>query len=192
MIKRDKMGRFIKGTYPIKPFNGRERVGTKLKLWHIEILRKTWLGKKLSKEHRKKLSLAKVGYVPWIKGRNHTEESKLKISKAQKGKPKKRLNINELKTDESKLWRNRIEYRLWREAVFARDNWTCQICGQRGEELNPHHIKQFAYYPKLRFAIDNGITLCVKCHKDYHRKYGIKKGQKKLNQYPWCHRNYIK
>ena len=61
--------------------------------------------------------------------------------------------------------RKQIEYRLWREAVFARDNWTCQECGKRGGKLHPHHIKSFAEYPELRYAIDNGRTLCLECHK---------------------------
>jgi hypothetical protein len=68
--------------------------------------------------------------------------------------------------------RNSIEYRLWREAVFARDNWTCQKTGKRGFELHPHHIKNFAQYPELRFAIDNGITLSEASHKEFHRIYG--------------------
>lgn len=61
--------------------------------------------------------------------------------------------------------RQSFEYRLWREAVFARDNWTCRFCGRKGCRLEADHIKQFAFYPELRFAIDNGRTLCKDCHK---------------------------
>lgn len=69
--------------------------------------------------------------------------------------------------------RQSVEYRLWREVVYRRDDYTCVHCGQRGGELNADHIKQFAYYPKLRFDIDNGRTLCKPCHKktdSYSRK----------------------
>jgi len=68
--------------------------------------------------------------------------------------------------------RQSIEFRLWRESVFARDNWTCQKYLVRGGKLHSHHIQNFSQYPELRFAIDNGITLSEKAHKEFHKKYG--------------------
>lgn len=65
----------------------------------------------------------------------------------------------------NKLVRQSKEFRLWREAVFQRDNWTCQDCGVRGTELHPHHKKAFATHPELRFDVDNGQTLCAPCHR---------------------------
>ena len=70
--------------------------------------------------------------------------------------------------------RGRIEYRQWRDAVFRRDNWTCQDCGARSGngkrvDLNAHHIKEFAKYPDLRFELNNGVTLCEPCHYERHR-----------------------
>lgn len=61
------------------------------------------------------------------------------------------------------------EYKLWRDAVYARDEYTCQYCGQVGGKLNAHHILPYASYPELRTSIENGVTLCVKCHKAVHR-----------------------
>ena len=61
--------------------------------------------------------------------------------------------------------RNSRNYSEWRKKVFARDNYTCQSCSQRGGELEADHIKQFAFYPELRFDITNGRTLCKSCHK---------------------------
>ena len=71
---------------------------------------------------------------------------------------------------QSEEGRRCFEYKNWRKSVFARDDYTCQICGKRGVRLNAHHIKSYAYFPNLRFSVDNGITLCEECHKSVHRK----------------------
>lgn len=53
----------------------------------------------------------------------------------------------------------------FRTAVFKRDNYTCQLCGQRGGRLQVDHIKPYCAFPELRTDISNGRTLCVSCHK---------------------------
>jgi predicted restriction endonuclease len=61
------------------------------------------------------------------------------------------------------------KYRKWRESVLMRDNYTCQNCGVKEEIMNVHHIKSFSEHKDLRYDIDNGITLCEKCHKKLHK-----------------------
>lgn len=73
-------------------------------------------------------------------------------------------------TTESKRLHSSKEWRHWRKAVFKRDDFICAICKQRGGKLHPHHIMPFASYPEKRFDVSNGITLCVACHFDLHRK----------------------
>jgi hypothetical protein len=69
----------------------------------------------------------------------------------------------------AKDYRKTPEYRKWRISVFERDEYTCQNCHEKGGRLEGHHIKKFIDYPDLRFDIDNGLTLCVECHREEHR-----------------------
>jgi len=106
----------------------------------------------------------------------NTDEQKLKISRKLKGIKhsneviQKRANtnktnhdINGRKTSLIKTLRASKEYKLWRKSVFERDKYRCLWC-DNGGRLNADHIKPFSQYPELRFAIDNGRTLCVSCH----------------------------
>ena len=66
--------------------------------------------------------------------------------------------------------RGTAKYIKWRKATFERDNYTCQDCGERGVYLEADH------YPisfsilfkeknwKTMWDINNGRTLCRKCH----------------------------
>lgn len=74
--------------------------------------------------------------------------------------------------DEAVIQRHSNEYKEWRKAIFRRDRNTCQKCGRRGCRINAHHILGFKKYKRLRFNIDNGITLCSKCHRKFHEQYG--------------------
>lgn len=108
--------------------------------------------------------------IPWNKNKKglqkSTPESRLKTSLKLRGKNAPNWQGGKTKLD--KTIRDNLDYRLWRESIFARDNWTCQDCGARGLKLNAHHIKAFAKHKELRFAIDNGITLCKSCHQERH------------------------
>jgi len=109
----------------------------------------------------------------------------------KKGQPsvfkgKKRLN---LQGENNGMWKGGIselterirhcfEYRQWRSDVFTRDYFTCQNCGIKGTRLEAHHIKEFyriieeyniktleeALNCEELWNINNGHTLCKKCH----------------------------
>ena len=149
---------------------------------------KSRLGMTNSPKTRKKISKAMKGKMPknfqlayqllsasrWGNknhlGHKHSKEAKNKMSK------KAKLRIGEKNSawkggkmaqyPEYERIRKSVEYLIWREAIFKRDNWTCVWCGDnKGGNLNADHIKPFALLPELRFAIDNGRTLCVPCHR---------------------------
>lgn len=80
--------------------------------------------------------------------------------------------------------RKSFEYRQWRSDIFTRDNFVCQQCGyEEGRILEAHHIIFFskvvseykiktmkdALNCNVLWDINNGITLCQKCHTKAHK-----------------------
>jgi hypothetical protein len=127
-------------------------------------------GEKCSFQTRQRISRAVK--LQWDKGLKYgakpSLESRIRMSKAQQGE--KGSNWQGGLESENKAIRKSLKFRLWRERIFKRDNWTCQNCNIRGGMIHPHHVKPFSKYPKLRFRIYNGITLCKDCHQNKHKK----------------------
>ena len=133
--------------------------------------------------------------APIHKGKHYSTSTEFKNGHGKigtystpKGIPSKKKGIPQLSTrgekncnwkggvtSENEHIRKSIEYKLWSDSVFARDNFTDQKTGIRGGNLIAHHILNFAEYPELRLAIDNGITLSEKSHRAFHKKYGFRK-----------------
>ena len=76
-----------------------------------------------------------------------------------------------------------FKYRQWRSDIFTRDNFTCQDCGcDKSGSLQAHHIKskkkifkeyaiktlEDAFVCDELWNLNNGVTLCVPCHKKRH------------------------
>lgn len=135
-----------------------------------------------SEETKRKISLARKGQIvpmdvrkkmsetskkngngKWMIGKKHSEETreKMRLKRQKSDNPNWKGGITPI----NHLIRNSQEMKLWREAVFKRDNYTCVWCGNNKGDKQADHIKRFADFPELRFAIDNGRTLCVPCHR---------------------------
>lgn len=160
-----------KGVYKHKPLSEEAKR-------HLSLF---WRGKKKSKKHRENISKSKRGEKNPMFGKSPSKETLRKRSLSLKGKqawnkgkkcPQLVTNWRGGITPENERIRHSMEFRLWREAVFARDNWICQKTGKRGARLHPHHILNFSNYPELRFAIANGVTLSEEAHQDFHKKHG--------------------
>jgi len=62
---------------------------------------------------------------------------------------------------------------LWRNAVYARDNFVCMACGKTsGGDLIAHHKNSWNRHKDIRFDVANGVTCCGKCHKQFHEAFG--------------------
>ena len=149
------------------------------------------------------------GHIPFQKGRKLNQTQLDALLKANIGKHQS--NETRLKHGKSLLgkrrgskcnfWKGGInplrmairdlsDSTRWRKLVFERDNYTCQLCNERGSYLEAHHLKSFAdifsefleRYSSLSpvndkpllldlairhdpfWNIDNGMTLCKNCH----------------------------
>lgn len=177
LIIRNLKGQFVKGSKPMAGFKKGNKpiAGFKKGLipWNkgLEKEKNPLYGVSRSKETKKKISIKN-------KGKIISKETKSKMSKAKKGKKftkehRKNLSKAQIKRYDKvgrKKYKRYIhvrdkKYLQWRLNVFKRDNWTCQKCGKRGCYLEAHHIKSWKDYPKLRYKLNNGQTLCLSCHK---------------------------
>jgi hypothetical protein len=128
-------------------------------------------------------------------------KSEIPFSKFLNGQRCKRCGIEKLKGENNPSWnpylteedrknRRLIEgYTEWRIQVYERDNYTCQCCGDNsGGNLNAHHLDGYNWCKEKRIDVNNGVTLCKECHKEFHQIYG--KGDNTKKQFEeWINKN---
>lgn len=108
------------------------------------------------KEKKPKYTFPK-GIIPWNKGKykeNYIESEYRQLNK---------------KLRRTKQWTH------WRTQVFQRDGYMCQECGKKNTYLHPHHIVSVKQCVEIKniplvYDVNNGLTLCVPCHKLKHKK----------------------
>lgn len=170
-----------------------------------EKMRQSKMGKKLSEQHKINIGKGNLG-IPRPKSENQRKQisktlkrkfvnGELKIKVTWRGKKfsenhRKNISKGIIKAYDhmgrvspiNELLRKSSKYKIWRELVFLRDNFTCQnlnceYCHNlQGVYLHPHHIKSWARFPELRFKVDNGITYCKAYHinsKKLHKNISI-------------------
>lgn len=152
-----------------------------------------WMtGKKASEEQKIKIRevAKKSGFGKWMLGKKASVETRLKMSKTMKEKGDKNHLWNGGVTPYRKQIRESVEYKIWRDKVFERDDYRCIECGFRSGEgvtkvINADHFP-ITFYELLKSLIDqygldniiaqakshqplwdinNGRTLCIDCHR---------------------------
>lgn len=126
-------------------------------------------GKEKANKIRRKISVVLKGKKPHNLGKKMPQYSGKKHWNWQGGRTKLNWQIRES-----------LEYKIWRKKIFKRDNFTCRFCGERGggtlhadhirpfdEILKEYHITTLDQAIKCEelWNLDNGRTLCKKCHK---------------------------
>lgn len=160
-MKRDKLGRFIKGHNTPHSDETKRKISKTCKKKGIG---KWMTGRKLSEETKAKVSKNNARY--WL-GKTGKEHAHWKEDKKNPLLPSVRQSFN---------------YFEWRVSVFTRDNFTCVLCKRQKEVSGnleaDHYPKQFveifneykirtfdeAINCKELWDINNGRTLCKECH----------------------------
>ena len=130
-------------------------------------------GKKHTKVVKERIKNSKLGQL-------HSIKTKELMSSQRQGE--NHWNWQGGITPLNKILRLSSKWKIWRELVFLRDNFTCQnpnckFCNNKiGVLLHPHHIKPLKLFLELIFNIDNGITYCA----EFHVKGGLHKEMQKI------------
>ncbi|SRR5260221_7768444 len=130
--------------------------------------------------------LRKLGQVGWNKGltketsalvRLYAEKSKktkAKTDTSGSNNPNWRGGISKNKKP---LKRKLKEWMRFRQTRLEEDNFRCYNCGNKymSYELEIHHLLSQTRYPESVFEPQNCFVFCKRCHRQFHKKYGLKK-----------------
>lgn len=84
------------------------------------------------------------------------------------------------KKHKAKTWRT---YHSFKKAIKRRNGNKCVKCGSF-EDLECHHIQNYAEFPELRLDLHNAVSLCKDCHYIFHTLYGWNgNGRRQLREF---------
>lgn len=128
-------------------------------------------GSKRTEEWKARRSARYSGEGNPFYGKEHSEDTKIKLSAHFQG-----VEIEEWEEFKTKdQWKG---YRAsqWSQEIFKRDDYTCALCNDRGGHLEAHYIIPRSECPEKKFDLDNGVTLCINCHRSTFGKEHTYKG----------------
>ena len=141
-----------------------------------EIALKSQMNRRLTDAGRLKLSICKLGNLNPAKRKS----VRVKISRTMTGKPNPNSSGSKCVfwkggvSKENDIVKSSLAYKRFIFLVYLRDGYRCRKCHVYGGKLNVHHIRNFSSEKTLRTIVSNGITLCLQCHKEFHKLYGVK------------------
>ena len=127
--------------------------------WQIEEILKKYQELKNITEVARKLNYSTMTVWKWLHNNNVEIYENKKIGEEHwswKGG---------VSTEAEKI-RTSPEYNLWRKKVYARDGFRCLFpgCTSQSRKIQAHHILPVYYDIDLILDLNNGITLCRRCH----------------------------
>lgn len=88
-------------------------------------------------------------------------------------------NLTELDRKNARYRYRNPEYVIFRDKCFKRDDYMCRITGEKSSgNIVVHHLNGFNWDKDNRLNMDNGITLTINIHKEFHCLYGKGKNTK--------------
>lgn len=129
-----------------------------------------------SEETKKNMGIKNIGSTPPNKGLEMSHDQRVKLSCTNRGIDVK--DFDDFTMPESKRERSRFDYSGLREQCFKNANYTCDITGKTGCELNAHHLDSWHSNEDKRFDIDNLVCISKEMHDEFHRVYGRKDNTK--------------
>ncbi len=137
---------------------------------HVKVLEITRLWRK---EHpQKSKELSKIWH------QNNREKVNAEKREWRKNNPEKRrlIEINRLKRIQKAYNFETISkvgfaLTIWSKKIRTEYNNLCQVCGKLA--AHTHHILLKRFYPNLALNDNNGIPLCIECHKEVHGKLKV-------------------
>jgi len=86
---------------------------------------------------------------------------------------RQKTNLRNLK------YNRKWKYRLWKASVVVRDKCVCRVCFKKISRFPvAHHLDGYHWANDKRFDIKNGVTLCGRCHIQFHKTFGYRNNTK--------------
>ena len=155
--------------------NNRDKISAYYKQYYKDNHKKIKTQKKqYDKDNRDRISIQKKQYYKdnrdelLIEKKQYYKDNRGTILQQRKNHPEVGLRA------QKKLYKKMglTPYQTMAWARVIRKGKNCSYCGS-DKDLHSHHLFTKARYPGLALGENNGIPLCVTCHREHHALNGV-------------------